>query len=289
MTSNLILPKRRIFIPRGPALERQRGFLRLMPSLGLSGRQFVTKGIEFDGSSHYLSRGAAFSGGAAHLQGVMSFWARVDADVQRWLFYSNQSSSSYPTEVWYDANANSVVFTLCTHQGTGTSGTDFGFVVHSGNNSVPAGSGWKHFLLAYKSNGSGVAPSVQLYVNGSSSLSVLAQDMFGQYFRGNDDALGVGALNDGTFKWDGGITEFFWEQTQYPDLSVEANRLKFRTAQGKPADLGPGGIFPFGVKPTVYLTGRHPSEPARFALNYAANGDFTFNGTPTFSATGPSD
>lgn len=283
---NLVLPHRAIFIPRGATLDRQRGFFRLMPSLALAGRQFATKGIEFDGSTHSLTRASAFSGGAAHTQGVMSFWARLDTDAQRWAFYANQDSSSYATEVWYDNSTNRIVFTLGTHDSTGTTGTDFGFTLHTGTNSFLAGGGWSHFLLAYKSNGMGVAPSLQLYLNGSSALNVIAQDMFGQYFRGNDTDIRVG---DGSARWDGGIAEFFWEQTQYPDFSIAANLHKFRTAQGKPADLGPGGIFPFGVKPTVYLTGRHPAEPARFALNYAGNGDFTFNGTPTFSATTPSD
>lgn len=72
---------------------------------------------------------------------------------------------------------------------------------------------------------------------------------------------------------------FYANLAQALDLRIEANRRKFVTADGGPADLGGNGEMPTGAIPAFYLDGG--ASP----LNYGYGGgltpkDVTAGGTP---------
>lgn len=98
--------------------------------------------------------------------------------------------------------------------------------------------------------------------------------------------LGILNSHDGSRQTNSSIYDFVFYKNKYLDLSVSAdlatNVQKFRTANGKPADLGSDGSKPFGVAPDIYLKGDSKS----FGVNSGTAGDFTVNGTFT-DVTGP--
>jgi len=64
------------------------------------------------------------------------------------------------------------------------------------------------------------------------------------------------------FGWNGysgagfiGDVSEFWFDDSFMDLSIQANRDKFLTGSGKPAELGSTGQLPTGSTPRMYLTG----------------------------------
>lgn len=70
----------------------------------------------------------------------------------------------------------------------------------------------------------------------------------------------------------------------FVDLSVEANRRKFVSAEGTPQWLEPDGSLPFNTSPSVYLTTMAP--PLDFAQNNGVGGSFPVHGTIS-GAEGP--
>lgn len=72
---------------------------------------------------------------------------------------------------------------------------------------------------------------------------------------------------------------------QFIDFSVEANRRKFISANGKPVDLGADGSTPTGTAPAVFFSG----NASGFAINKGTGGDFTLTGSLTNASTSPSD
>lgn len=66
----------------------------------------------------------------------------------------------------------------------------------------------------------------------------------------------------------GSMSEYFFAPNEFIDLSIEANRLKFRTAGGLPEDLGADGSTPLGAQPAVYLPDGDPTDNVGRWANY---------------------
>ena len=60
-------------------------------------------------------------------------------------------------------------------------------------------------------------------------------------------------LNQADVKFQGVLSEIWFNPTTYIDFSITANRRKFRTAGGLPAYLGATGNIPTGTAPIDYL------------------------------------
>ncbi len=87
-----------------------------------------------------------------------------------------------------------------------------------------------------------------------------------------------GASGGGS-KFQGDISEIYVNPGYWFDASVAANRRKFITAAGKPADLGSDGSNPSSSQPIVY-------NPAGDEVNVGSLSDFTVTGA-LVSAPGP--
>jgi hypothetical protein len=97
----------------------------------------------------------------------------------------------------------------------------------------------------------------------------------------DDNDFIVGAENTaGTNRWNGCLSEVFFH-TSYLDITVEANRRKFRTSGGKPASLGADGSTPLGVQPLLYAPSGNPGT------NLGSGGNFTVTGTLDAASTSP--
>lgn len=81
------------------------------------------------------------------------------------------------------------------------------------------------------------------------------------------------------------MSDLWAEYGVYVDFSVEATRLKFRNAGGKPVNLGSDGSIPTGGSPIQYFSG----ATVDWHTNKGTGGGFTENGTLTTASTSPSD
>lgn len=98
--------------------------------------------------------------------------------------------------------------------------------------------------------------------------------------------VNLGTFLNGTFgDMEGCLTEFYYNTDEYMDLSVAANREKFYTALGLPADLGADGSNPTGSQPIIYCTGGAEDIP----VNYGYGGSIldSVTGTPVDCADSP--
>lgn len=85
------------------------------------------------------------------------------------------------------------------------------------------------------------------------------------------------------------LADFWLAPGQFIDFSIEANRRKFISAEGKPVDLGADGSTPTGTAPAIFFR-RDPSAAAStFANNLGTGGAFAITGTLTNADTSPSD
>lgn len=71
---------------------------------------------------------------------------------------------------------------------------------------------------------------------------------------------------------------------QFIDFTVEANRRKFYTPDGKPANKGADGSLVTGTAPPVFFSG----DATNFPTNRGSGGSFTQAGTLTNSSVDPS-
>ena len=94
----------------------------------------------------------------------------------------------------------------------------------------------------------------------------------------------IGANPDGNNKLVGDLAELWFAPGVYIDLSVVANRRKFRTAAGKPAYLGPTGAIPTGTAPLIYMSG----ATASWESNNGTGGGFTEHGALADASISPS-
>ncbi len=81
----------------------------------------------------------------------------------------------------------------------------------------------------------------------------------------------AGALTSSNY-FHGLMSFIFMDSVNYLDLSVEANRRKFITADNKPVDLGADGSGAFGVQPAVYMPDGDPADNKGSAGNYTVSG-----------------
>jgi hypothetical protein len=99
----------------------------------------------------------------------------------------------------------------------------------------------------------------------------------------------LGARIDTNNKFNGDLAEFYFNIAASLDITQESNRTLFRTASGKPVNLGTTGELPTGSAPINYFHLDKGESAANFATNRGTGGNFTITGALTTSATSPSD
>lgn len=140
-------------------------------------------------------------------------------------------------------------------------------------------SGWIHLLASWDVS----AGKAQLYVNDVADLAasptVASGDICYSAFR-----WGIGGLTSGQLQAD--VADLYAALGTYIDLDVTANRRMFRSADGKPVDLGTGCTAPTGSLPTGCFTG----NVLGWNANKGNGGGFTVAGDAlTTAPTSPSD
>lgn len=240
---------------------------------------FLVEGVDFDGTNDYMTRGAGLTGAADNKKGTYSVWFRLDGgnasnlrllrnstgvgtDVQR---LSTQRSAADVLQFFASSPAAAVVVNV------------------SSAATFTSGAAWHHWIVSYDLSN----PSLRhQYIDGVSDASWATYTDSDIDYTVADWA--VGATPAGTVKFNGCMAEVFFHNA-YIDLSVAANLQKFRSALGKPVDLGVDGSTPLGVQPLMYQSVRDGGVATGFATNRGSGGNFTITGSLDIASTSPSD
>lgn len=239
---------------------------------------YVAKAAHFDGST-YLSNSTLVS--SDNTKASFSQWFYVPAAPSHdkyfipWIVYPTLDISGFDIE-GSDAGGGIEVFW-----------GDSAGVNYIGLKTPPLSPGW-HNVLSSVDSSTGV---FQVLIDGTvPSLTVdNSSDPFTNTiipFNGLPFVVGSNLLNFGVdWSYIGDMADLWVAPGVFIDFSVEANRRKFITADGKPVDLGPNCSAPTGTAPAVCFSG----DVSSFGTNKGTGGAFTTSGTLTNAATSPSN
>ncbi|MBF0284799.1 MAG: hypothetical protein HQL51_10120 [Magnetococcales bacterium] len=228
---------------------------------------FAVKGIA-TGTGMYVNR--ALSGLSAGVNFTLSYWFRITSD------------PSDDVHFWQTTGGNFLYGTF-SYGGsmplTPSIILDGNGVNNSSSADVASGTTWHHMYVSC--NGS----TGKMYLDGASVATLTPNGSNIRY--DNVSGLHVGSQRLGGASPPGDIAEFYLNIASYLDPAT--NLTKFRSASGKPVDLGANGSTPSGSQPLVYLSVRPGGVANDWASNLGSAGAFSITGTLSLSSTNPSD
>ncbi len=240
-----------------------------------------------DQFTHIITINAGISSGAVHLDG--STWLQnfgLIAGDSNMLLASYWYRSTYDigaggAPVWVgNPNANMLQnFTTGTFLGSLDTLNSLAF----GSTITPANDVYHNILIAADT----VSLIGKIFIDDIdvSDLPTIVGASFTMQASGFSFAIGSDTFDNNVIM---DFADFWWGLGQFMDLTVEANRRKFITAAGKPANLGSDGSTPTGIAPTIYLHKAPGDDPVTFANDKSGNGNnFTIFGTLTNATSAP--
>ena len=228
----------------------------------------------FDGTNDSTARGADWTNSADGKSGIVSFWFL-------------HTAGSDPDEMWFIDSTSNRFFV----QRLGTTGK---FVIEGRNAAattilkMTTNTGWTvdglwhHYLASWDlANTTG-----WLYVDGANDLAAggtftndsIDHTVTEHYICGPGGNL----VNSAVF-------DMYLNIDTFLDLSVAANVQKFRSAAGKPVDLGADGSTPTGAQPTGFFHLDVGETAANWAVNAGDGGGMTVTGALATASTSPTD
>lgn len=237
---------------------------------GAGGGSFTYTATKFLASGPtYIVHSGDYTGGVNSKQFTISFWFKVnsgDATIRRFYRHGGDFVSiNFDDGTLIGGSvANDIVFTF-----NDTGAVNARYLTAA---TFPSGSTWHHLAMSFDTSNSA---NRWVYVDGSADAGT-----WGVYVNSAIDFNNGGdesfcASQTGGLPFDVSISELWMAQGQLIDLSVSANLQKFRSAGGKPVNLGSDGSTPTGTVPTVYL--HNPF--GTFQNNLGSGGNFTVTGT----------
>jgi hypothetical protein len=227
---------------------------------------------DFDGTNDWTRRTSALTGAANSKKGVVSFW-----------FYDDTPANA---QMVFHADPCMQIQTFGDNKFYVTGGSGGAIFTFAFANTY-SGSAWHHLIAAWDHTGSSV---LQMYLDGVSNVAVTTAHTGSDLAWGSENTYDFGSFTNGSSnRWNGGLAEFYLNTAEYIDISVQANREKFRTSSGRPADLGATGSTPTGTAPAVYFHLDNGETANNFAVNRSGNGNFTVTGALSTFASSPSD
>ena len=226
----------------------------------------VADAIDFDGATDYLSRSSDLIGNADGKTFTFSAWVWAGATSGSAIYSSNRND--IVVDVAGTACGLSIFF-------RSTAGTNICVVQQAaaGAGAIPRNT-YFHLLLSVDLTST---VNRHIYINDVSLTSAtwsiyLNQDI--DFTTPNHEIAGRVSLT----KLGARLAHVFLDYT-YRDLSIEANRRLFITADRKPA------ANQSALNPILYLPLNDPTQPGK---NLGTGGDFTLNGVVARSGRGPS-
>jgi hypothetical protein len=223
-------------------------------------------GTKFDDTT-YLTGGVTTASDNKFF--TASMWLRMDADNAQTITVALLRSGSQVAQI-VRRNNNSFQFL-----GYNSGGVVLN--VNSSVNSINISTGWTHCVFSCDLSN---ASNRHLYVDDSSDLAAVTTYTDSTIDWGTNLTFWMGANQIGSAQLDGAVADLWWTN-EYIDLSVEANRRKFITADGRPVNLG-DGTGPTGTAPLWYFAG-FPNH----LTNIGSGPDLTVAGGAPLSTEGP--
>lgn len=235
---------------------------------------YTANASDFDGTNDYMARGAALTGAVDGTQGIFNLWFRQDAlggGANRNLFIGENGTvafrlnavDGFSINLQNDASSRTLTYASTTTFTTG---------------------GWHQILSSWDTNFGAASKLIKVMIDGVQDTGAVtdASLAFSSFYQ--DTNWGIGASEIGSSKFNGCMSEFYFNTVAYLDVTQAANLALFRTAGGKPANLGATGASPTGTQPLIYL----PSAAASFGTNAGSGGNFTITGSLDVCSTSPS-
>lgn len=219
-------------------------------------------GIDFDGTNDYLSRSSDLVGNADGKTFTFSAWIYLTPD-------SNNGTSIYSSDVGFrlEVDTNQVPYAARLYLNA------FDAKLWISDDDLLQYNTWFHLIISVDLantanryvyvNDLPISVSYPRYVNTNITFTSTNHVIANSYEKNNP--------------MKGRLAHVYLDYT-YRDLSIEANRRLFITADGKPAD-GQAAL-----NPILYLPFDDPDDPGR---NDGTGGDFTLNGIVARSGRGP--
>ena len=242
------------------------------PDIG-GGGGYTASAVRIDGDTNTIERAAALAGVAESPVGMFSLWRKA-AGTRRLVDNGNFLISQF---------GGGDGLSLYAENSDASEYVDASFDPAGFNDNA-----WHNLLMAWDADHVIGERVYQFYLD-DVSLSPSAPDdsdnpCIIDYTAANWAILVGGSIFNMTdFEFD--VADLFFAPGQYLDLSVEANRRKFISADGKPVDLGADGSTPTGTAPAVFFSG----DATGFASNKGSGGAFVFTGALANAPTSPSD
>jgi hypothetical protein len=225
--------------------------------------RYAPTGVRFDGTNDYLTYNAALSGIADSSTFTGSFWIKYDGFPATMTVL--QSATGKVNVFWHNTLHN------------------FQIIVRNSGGSIlaqlscgptnPAVGQWYHYLISFDVTD----PAKRFcYTNDADSLGVIGYNTGTiNYATGSPWRIGAATDGPGTTRFAGSMGDIWVDFGTYMDLSVEANRRKFITADGRPVYLGLDGAVPTGMAPEIFMSG----NVANWHTNKGTGGGFTVVGS----------
>ena len=223
-----------------------------------------TTSVNFDGTNDYLTRGGGLTGASDGEFLTFSCWFKLkggNGATQR--FFRSD------TDIFVDVNrsTDNKIYLSCYN----SSPTQL--IQMASTKTYTADGQWHHLMISTKRTSGDLA--AHMYIDGEDVAATPSPNIAGNIDWTRTD-WGIGGTEAGGNKFNGDLAEFYLTD-EYIDLSSSANREKFLTATGAPADVGSDGSTPTGTAALIYLSG----ATSTWHTNDGSGGGFTENGALT--------
>ena len=234
--------------------------------IGGSGSSVVVpEGVDFDGVSDYLSRSSDLVGNVDSKTFTFSAWVYRVTSSQQVIISSYTSGVGEGIHI-YISSGNQLYINCYNSSGTA--------IVVGYSQSILTSNTFFNILISLDTSSQG---NSRLYINDIQS-SITWTTFTNSFIDCTKPNHSVSSSTTGTNKLKGRLSNLFIDYT-YRDLSIEANRRLFITAEGKPT---PTGTLK-ALNPILYLPMK---DNATAHINEGTGGNFTLNGTIATSERG---
>lgn len=227
--------------------------------------------ISWDGASH-LTRGAGLTGAADGPRGMLSCWFNIGAladGVAAMIMFAAGA------RVFLRRGINNRMQLLLDDAG----GVNIANMLSVRDYTQTLNTGWHHLAASWDTT----INRKQLFIDGQDSLVPHAAlpALNVDYTVAN---WSIGATTVPAQFFTGCFAELYFNIFESLDLTLAANRLRFRTASGRPQWLGDAGILPTGNQPIMY----HRMPFGAWQNNQGSGGNFAVaSGALAACANGP--
>lgn len=248
----------------------------LMAASGSGG--FAVQAVDLNGSTDDYERNANMTGVASNSQITFNIWFRIDGgngtarDILRTLGVASNFIVRFQLRT-----DNKLALTL----GDGVPLSSLSWISTS---AYTAGATWHNWLVSADTNFSAGNKLLKVMIDGTQDTGTVTD-------ASNAFTVGLTTVTDwflgGTgFEYSGCLSEFWFNQGTYLDVTTAPNLAKFYSG-GKPVNLGANGSTPTGSQPLIYDHVSSSGAASDFGNNLGSGGGWTINGSPALCSTHP--